>query len=153
MIGRMYTLNVANEAQTVAVTLMELLAPADAIVSVERIQITQTSFDTSENLGTTVQRITTTGTGAAVVLRPLEAGSPAAGVTSETNHSAEPTYDAAGILLEQGWNVLSGMLWTPANEDELLVLSPSGLLGINLDIAPSGTMNFSYMLTARESGG
>lgn len=153
MIGRMYTVSIGNEASTVAKTLMEFTAVADSIATVERIAITQSSFDTSENLGSTTQRITTGGTGTATVLRALEVGSPAAGVLCETDASAEPTYDAAGILLELGFNVLSGLLWTPANEDELLVLSPSGILGINLDVAPSGSMNFSYGATIRESGG
>ena len=153
MIGRLYTLSVANQAQTAAVTLMEITCPADAIATIERIYITQSSFDTSESLGSTTQRVTTAGTGTATTLRPVEVGSPAAGVTAATNMSAEPTYDANGILLELGFNVLSGLLWTPANEDELLVLSPSGIVGINLDVAPSGTMNFSYGCTVREAGG
>ena len=153
MIGRLYTLSVANEQQTAAVTLMEITCPADAIATIERIYITQSSFDTSENLGSTTQRVSTTGTGTATTLRPVEVGSPAAGVTAKTNMSAEPTYDANGILLELGFNVLSGLLWTPANEDELLTLSPSGIVGINLDVAPSGAMNFSYGCTVREAGG
>ena len=38
-------------------------------------------------------------------------------------------------------------------DDEVIVISPSALVGINLDVAPSGSMNFSYGATLREIGG
>jgi hypothetical protein len=153
MIGRMYALNVASQAQTAAKTLMEIPAAADSVVFVERIYIKQTSFDTSENLGSTVQRITTTGTGTATAPVPLQVGDSAYGGTPETNCTIEPSYTATTMLLEEGFNVLSGLLWTPANDDEVIVLSPSALVGINLDVAPSGSMNFSYGATLLEIGG
>ncbi len=153
MIGRMYAVGIASQAQTAAKTLIEVAAPADSVVFVERLYITQTSFDTSENLGTTVQRISTTGTGTATVPRPLQSGDAAFGGTVETNCTIEPTYDANGVLYESGFNVLSGFLWTPANDDEVFVVSPSLLIGINLDVAPSASMNFSYGASLREIGG
>jgi hypothetical protein len=149
----MYAVGIASQAQTAAKTLIEVAAPADSVVFVERLYITQTSFDTSENLGTTVQRISTTGTGTATVPRPLQSGDAAFGGTVETNCTIEPTYDANGVLYESGFNVLSGFLWTPANDDEVFVVSPSLLIGINLDVAPSASMNFSYGASLREIGG
>jgi hypothetical protein len=149
MIGRMYALNVASQAQTAAKTLMELVSAADGVTLLERFYIKQTSFDTSENLGSTVQRITTTGTGTGTTPVPLQVGDSAYGATPETNCTIEPTYTASTMLLEEGFNVLSGLLWTPANDDEVIVMSPSALVGINLDVAPSGSMNFSYGCTLR----
>jgi hypothetical protein len=149
----MYAVGIASQAQTAAKTLIEVAAPADSVVFVERLYITQTSFDTSENLGTTIQRISTTGTGTATVPRPLQSGDAAFGGTVETNCTIEPTYDANGVLYESGFNVLSGFLWTPANDDEVFVVSPSLLIGINLDVAPSASMNFSYGASLREIGG
>lgn len=151
MIGRLYTVAIANQATTTAHTLMEVAAASDSIVTVERIWITQSSFDTSENLGSTTQRIATTGTGTGTTARPLDVGSPAFGTTPETNSTIEPIYGTA-VLLELGFNVLSGLLWTPANDDEVIVISPSALLGVNLDVAPSGSMNMSYGITVREIG-
>jgi hypothetical protein len=153
MIGRMYGVGIASQAQTAAKTLVEVAAPADSVVFVERASIGQTSFDTSENLGSTFQRITTTGTGTATTPRPLQVGDAAFGGVVETNSTIEPTYDANGVLVESGFNVLSGLLWTPANDDEVMVISPSLLWGMNLDVAPSGSMNFSYGVTLREIGG
>ena len=153
MIGQLYTVAIGSQAQTAAKTLIEVAAPSDAVVCVEREWIKQTSFDTSENLGTKTQRVTTTGTGTATTPEPLQVGSAAFGGTVETNSTVEPTYTAGTEILEEGFNVLSGFLWTPANDDEVIVISPSALIGMNLDVAPSGSMNFSYGMTIREIGG
>jgi hypothetical protein len=153
MIGQLYTVAIGSQAQTAAKTLIEIAAPSDAVVLVERIWLKQTSFDTSENLGVKVQRITTTGTGTATTPEPLQVGSAAFGGTVETNSTIEPTYTASTEIIEDGFNVLSGYLWTPANDDEILVISPSALLGFSLDVAPSASMNFSYGCTLREVGG
>lgn len=153
MIGRLYGLAVASQAQSAARTLMEIVAAADSVVTIERVYIKQTSFDTSENLGSTFQRITTTGTGTGTTPIPFQVGDAAYGATPETNCSIEPTYTASTNIIEEAFNVLSGLLWTPANDDEVIVLSPAALFGINLDVAPSASMNFSYGCTLREIGG
>ena len=49
--------------------------------------------------------------------------------------------------------MLSGWKWTPANDDEVFVVAPSQLIGIMLNIAPSGSMDFHYGATIREIGG
>ncbi len=152
MIGSLYTLTDASQAETAAVTLLEIVAPANGVALLERIWIKQTSFDTSENLGTTTQRVTTTGTGTAQVLEPLMTAQAAYSGTGKVNFTIEPTYTAGTEVLEQGFNVLSGYLWTPANDDEVIVISPSALIGMNLDVAPSTSMNFSYGCTLREIG-
>jgi len=152
MIGMLYSVAIGSQAQTAAKTLVEVAAPSDAVVLIERESITQTSFDTSENLGTRTADIATTGTGTATTARPFQAGFAAFGGTVETNCSIEPTYGTP-VLLESGFNVLSGFLWTPANDDEIIVISPSQLAGMNLDVTPSASMNFSYQVTLREIGG
>jgi hypothetical protein len=153
MIGRQYTVAIGSQAQTAAKTLVEVASASDSVTLIERIWIKQTSFDTSENLGTKTQRITTTGTGTATTPEPLQAGDAAFGGTVKTNMTVEPTYTAGTEILEDGFNVLSGYLWTPANDDEVITISPSALAGVNLDVAPSASMNFSYGVTLREIGG
>lgn len=152
MIGNMYTIAIGAQAQTTSKTIMEHASPSTSITTVERIYISQNSFDTSENLGCKVQRITTTGTGTTTTAVPFMASAAAAGGTQKTNDTIEPTYTASTVLIQQGFNVLSGFLWTPANDDEVLVLAPSGLLGTMIDIAPSASMNFSYGCTFRQIG-
>lgn len=153
MIGRLYTVAIGAQAQTAAKTLIEVASAADSVTLVERAYISQSSFDTSENLACKIQRITTTGTGTATTPEPKQVGDAAFGGVVETNSTVEPTYTAGTELVEQGFNVLSGFLWTPANDDEVIVVSPSALVGISLDVAPSGSMNFHYGCTLREIGG
>lgn len=153
MIGRLYTVAIGSQAQTAAKTLIEITSASDSVTLVERLWLKQTSFDTSENLGVKVQRVTTTGTGTATTPEPLQVGDAAFGGTVETNSTVEPTYTAGTEILEDGFNVLSGFLWTPANDDEVITISPSALIGFSLDVAPSASMNFSYGCTIREIGG
>lgn len=153
MIGRLYTVAIGGQAQTTALTIMEVASAADSVTHVERIWISQSSFDTSENLACKVQRVTTTGTGTATTPEPIQVGDSAFGGAVETDSSAEPTYTAGTEIVEQGFNVLSGYLWTPANDDEVIVISPSALIGIMIDVAPSASMNFHYGCTLREIGG
>ena len=155
MMGRLYSATIPSEAQTTAKTLVELAAAADMIVTLERMWISQSDFDTSENLESKVEGVATTGTGTtftAPLPAPLQAGDSATTVITKTNFTIEPTYDGE-IYITQGFNVLSGWLWTPANDDEVIVVSPSQLIGIRLNVAPSGSMNFSYGCIFREIGG
>jgi len=92
MIGRMYTAKIGKESQSAAKTLLEVTAAADSVVLVERITLVQSSFDTSENLHTKTQDATATGTGSALVPKPLQKGDAAFGGGVLSNLSAEPTY-------------------------------------------------------------
>ena len=155
MIGRLYSASIGLQAQTTAKTLIEIAAAADLIVTLERMWISQSSFDTSENLNAKVEDITTTGTGTtftAPTPAPLVTGDIASTATVKTNFTIEPTYSGE-IYVSQGFNVLSGWLWTPANDDEVIVVSPSQIAGIRLDVPPSGSMDFRYGLIYREIGG
>ena len=152
MIGRLYTVAIGSEAHTAADTLIEIASAADSVTLIERASIKQTSFDTSENLGAKIEDITTTGTGDANTPTPFQEGDAAFGGVTKTNITVEPTYSGT-VYWEDGFNVLSGFLWTPANDDEMFVIAPSQLLGIMLDVAPSGSMDFSYGCTIREIGG
>jgi hypothetical protein len=151
----MYAAAIAAQAQTAAKTLLELASAADGVTILERAYISQSTFDTSENLSSKVQRVTTTGTGttSTSAVAPLQVGDSAFGGVLETNSTIEPSYTANTIIVNQGFNVLSGWLWTPANDDEVIVLSPSALVGVMLNTAPSGSMSFDYGFTCREIGG
>lgn len=155
MIGNLYTLQIGAQAQTASKTLIELTAASSSILVLERFQIGQNSFDTSENLGYKIQRVTTTGTGtdSSAAVAPTQAGTAAATAGAfKTNLTIEPTYTANKVLYQTGFNCLSGGLWTPANDDEVFSIAPSALLGCMLDVAPSASMNFSYGCTIRQIG-
>jgi hypothetical protein len=152
MIGRLYSINVAAQAQTAAKTLMEIQSPADSVTLIERIRVGQSNHDASENLSVKVQDVSSTGTGTSTTPRPMQTGDAAFGGTCKTNMTVEPTYGTA-THIHEAFNVLSGYLWTPANDDEIIVVSPSALVGIKLDTAPSTSMDFSYGASIREIGG
>jgi len=154
MIGRLYAVAIGAQAQTAAKQLIEVAGAADSVTIIERAYISQSSFDTSENLAALIQRVTTTGTGTAFTPVPkFQAGDATFGGVIETDTTIGPTLEANSEQVEQGFNVLSGWLWTPANDDEVVVISPSQLVGIFLDVAPSGSMDFHYGCTLREVGG
>jgi len=154
MIGRMYGFGIEAQAQTTAKTLMEVASAADGVTLLERANIGQSSFDTSENLSARIQRITTTGTGtdSSTGVEPFQVGDAAFGGVLETNSTIEPSYTALSVLVSQGFNCLSGWLWTPANDDEVVVISPSALVGIKLNTTAT-SMTFDYGCTIREIGG
>jgi len=151
MIGRLYTI-IDSQSETTSITFIEIQSGSSSVTLVERLQIKQTSIDTSENLGTQTQRASVTGSGQTTVPNPLQEGDGLFGGVVLTDLSVEPTYIGTPIL-DDGFNVLSGYLWTPANDDEVIVISPSDFLGMNLSITPSGSMDFVYSATIREIGG
>jgi len=153
MIGRLYSIAETEASVSTAHTFVEIASAADSVTLLERAWMGQSSFDTSENLEAKIMRIGVTGTGTALVPEPFQVGDAAFGGVCEVKATIEPTYTAVSELVIQGFNVLSGWLWTPANDDEVIVVSPSALVGIKLDVAPSGAMNFSFGCTFREIGG
>jgi hypothetical protein len=152
MIGNLYYVHIGAQAQTAAKTLIEIASSSTTVTLIERAQFGQNSFDTSENLGGKIQLITTTGTGTATTPVPSQAQDAAYAGTVKTNLTIEPTYTANKVVYQSGFNVLSGFLWTPASDDEVITLAPSALAGIMLDVAPSASMNFSYGCTIRQIG-
>ena len=152
MIGRLYSTTIGAQSQSTAKTLIEAGAASDVVMLVERAWVSQSSTDTSENSNIKIERISISGTGtdSSAAVAPLNPGDTAYSGTLETNHSIEPTY-SGGLLVEQGWNILSGFLWTPANDDEVIVLAPSALVGMSLDVGITAS-DLSYGMTLREIG-
>lgn len=152
-VGRMYTVAIGSEGhQSAVATLVEVLSATDSVTLIERAWVKQTSFDTSENSGIKIEDIATSGTGTATTPRPLMEGDTAFGGVVETNATIEPSYSGT-VYIEEGFNVLSGFLWTPANDDEAIVVSPGQLVGMALDVGLSTSMDLSYGVTMREIGG
>ncbi len=151
-VGAVYYIAVAAESHSATDTLMEIASASTAVTSLERIHIGNATQDTSENLSTKTQRVTTTGTGSAFTPRKASNLSSAFGGTVKTNLTSPPTYTASTELMVCGFNVLSGFLWTPASDDEAITIPPSGLIGININTAPTAAISFTYGATIREIG-
>lgn len=153
MIGRPYGLLIESQSQSSAKTVMEFGAASDVVMLLMRAHIGQDSVDSSENTSTAIQRVTTSGTGtdSSASVAPLNPGDTAYSGTCETNSTIEPTYTANRVLAGSAWNLLSGFLWTPANDDEIITMAPSGIIGINLNVAIT-TANLTYGATVHEIG-
>lgn len=130
MLGMGYIAQGTLAAVTTADTLLQVTAPADAIVVITKIEVSQFTLDASEDTEIVIRTRGTAGTGGtAVTPRPTQTGFAAAGST----WLASPTAGTGGnTLIEQGWNVLSPFIWHPTPE-EYIVVSPSGILQIATD--------------------
>lgn len=153
MIGEMFTIaeTTASFGASAPTTMVVMTAASTGVILVERLFTGQSTQNTSENLGVTFGDTSTAGTSTAQTPEPLMKGHAAAG-TYGVNATIEPTYTAPGMI-EQAFNVLSGYLWTPASDDEVIAISPSDIAGFKLDTSIAIAATFNYGVTVREIGG
>ena len=148
---RVYTATTEIAAVAAAQTLLTVAAPADAVVVILRAYMSQEDLTASEMLRAQLQRASADGTGTGVTAEQHEVGDAAFGGTVLEDHSVEPTF--TGIPLEnEEWNVLNGWIWVPMPEDRV-ELSPSGIIGLRLDTAPSAGTIIAAGITFGEIGG
>lgn len=153
--GRRYTAALDALSVSAVCELFNILAPADAVVAIHEVSITQDAGETSEQLPVRIFRTATdqSAKGSANTPAPLEVGDAAFGGTVRTNVlTAETFATETTMLFCQSQNVLNGWhwLWTPETRP---ILSPSGKLCIKLDAAPAGALAFSGFVVFEEIGG
>ena len=149
MLGRAYTLSASFAIGTAAQDLFRLSAPADAIVVVDRIFISQSGSTTSEQNLLIFGRCSTDGTGTAATAQPTEVGTAAFGGTAVVDLSAVVTQ--TNQLIRAGWNALAPYEWLPTPE-ERIVLSPSARLFGRIDSTPTA-LTIQVLIALREIGG
>ena len=153
--GRMYTAVMDAQAVAAVCELFFIAAPADAIVKIHEIVITQDTSETSEQLPLNVFRTATdqAAKGTANTPAPLSVGDPAFGGTVRTNILTAETFATETTpLLRQSQNILNGWHILPTPEAQI-VLSPSGRLCIKLDAAPGASIPISGYVVFEEIGG
>lgn len=149
--GRMYSATFRDVAVTAAQDLFEINAPADAIVVVHGLEISQSSDTDSEPLSLLIHRGSTSGSGGSTpTATPLEVGDAAFGGTVEANNTTQSTEGT--IVHGQAFNVLAGLSlwWTPETRP---VLSPSGRLIVELQTTPLDSLTMSGTVYFEEIGG
>lgn len=157
-VGRVYQSEITGIAVTTAIEFFHIQCPADSVVFIEEVSITQDTSETSEQLVLQMFRTADdeSATGTANTPAPLEVGDPAFGGTVRTNLAAGSSTKTTGLKRE-GQNVLNGWLWKGSYEEPLAILSPTagtaGRLTIGLVNAPGASMTFSATLKFREIGG
>lgn len=149
-LGRAYTVTADAVSETTAQDLVRVTAPATAIVVIDKVTVTQESQTSSEALAVQLQRSSTAGTGAAIVPEEMELGGGVFGGTALGTITADTTIDGLPLVRE-GWNVLAPFVWHPTPE-ERIVISPSGIFVVRLDVAPGAAMLLSTVVSFREIG-
>lgn len=152
--GRIYTVVFEEVAVTAAQDLWEIVAPADAVVILQKVTVSQSSDagdSADEQLNILFHLGSTSGSGGSTpTARPRQTGSPAFGGTIETNNTTQST---EGNQLEaESWNIRNGYVWLPTPDDEI-VISPSDTLIIELQTAPADSLTMSGTATIQELGG
>ncbi len=150
MPGRIYTVVADAVSETTAQSLIRLTAPTDAVLEILKVTVTQETLVASEQLAIQIHRGGSAGTGAAVTARQNEEGDPAFGGTAIGTITADPTI--GNVLHRAAWNVLAPFEWHPTPEERKFV-SPSGVIVVHLDIAPSGATLFTTEIAFAEIGG
>jgi len=152
MQGRAYTATLDAAGTTAAFDLIEILAPSDGVVVIDKVSVSQETATASAAGAVQIHFSTSTGsTGAAITATPVDAGDAAFGgtVTGLTTGAASTE---AAIIYREGWNVLAPWIWHPTPE-ERAVVTPSEGVTVRLDTYPGSTMAVSAVVSFREIGG
>lgn len=155
--GRMYTAVFNNVAITAIQDLFELVAPADAIVVLHDIHLSQNTDvgDAAEEIlriELTSGHTSSGSAGSAPTAIPLAFGDAAFGGTVEVNNT---TQASAGTIVTHyvwNWNIRVGFdkVFTPETRP---ILSPSRRLCLELPAAPADSVTASGSITFEEIGG
>jgi hypothetical protein len=153
--GRLYTAVMDAQAVAAVDELFFVAAPADAVVVIHEVVITQDTSETSEQMPVNIFRTATdqAAKGTANTPAPHQVGDPAFGGVVRTHILTAETFATETTpLFRQSQNVLNGWhwLWTPETRP---VLSPSGRLVVKLDVAPAASLPISGYITFEEIGG
>jgi len=155
--GRIYTAQFTDVAVSAIQDLFELVAPADSIVKIHDLHLSQKSDvgDAAEeilNIQLTSGHTTSGSSGSAPAAVPNELGDSAFGGTVEANNT---TQASAGTIVTHhswDWNIRGPFdkIWTPETRP---VLSPSRRACVELPAAPADAITMSGTITFEEIGG
>jgi hypothetical protein len=155
--GRRYTVQFNGVAVTAQQDLFELVAPADAVVIIHDIhlsQLTEVGDAAEEQLSILLKSgQTTSGSGgSAPTAIPIEFGDAAFGGTCEANNTTKASAGTIVTHLAWNWNVRMpfDVVFTPETRP---VLSPSRRGTLELATTPADSITMSGSMTIEEIGG
>lgn len=139
---------------TAAQDFFELVAPADMVVKIHGLVISQSSDagdSESEQVNVLIHRGSTSGSaGSTPTPAPMNVGDAASTVTVEANNTTQGTEGT--IIHSECFNVMAGLQiwWTP---ETMPVISPSGRLIVEKQTTTADTMTMSGTIYFEEIGG
>jgi len=155
--GRIYTVTFDGVAMTAQQDLFEIVAPADSIVLVHELEISQETEvkDAEEEMLTILLKSgqTTSGSGGtAPTAIPRLLNDAAFGGTVEVNNTTKAITGSIVTKYAWHWNVriMLQKIWTPETRP---VISPSARLTVELATTPADSITASGTITIEEIGG
>jgi hypothetical protein len=155
--GRIYTAIFNNVAVTAIQDLFEIVAPADSVVLLHDIHLSQNTDvgDAAEEIlriELTSGHTSSGSAGSSVTPVPLSLGDAAFGGTCETNNT---TQASAGTIVTKyvwNWNIRGPFdkIFTPETRP---LISPSARMCLELPAAPADSVTMSGSITFEEIGG
>lgn len=146
--GRKYSVLMDAISVTTAQDLVRITGPADAVLIIHEVLVTQESTETSDQSAVQVMRASTAGTGSAYTAKLLEGGDAAFGGTAVTNLTAPTT--PGDILWRLGGDVRAGWHYLPTPEARIIV-PPSGIAVVRIDVDITAA-NLSCVVIFEEIG-
>lgn len=145
-----YTVRAAAQTVATAITILEVAAPATAVLEILRVWVGQSSVTASTAARIQILRKTGTITGSATPPSPvrLRPGNAAAGATVKWIATGEGT--DGDVLVEEGFNYVNGFLWIPTPDDRIIV-APSGMIALKFPAAPTSAV-WTFGMNFREIG-
>lgn len=149
-----YVAEIEISSLSAAKTVLLGEAPNNMCVEILEAHLTNANVNTQEQLLAGLFLVTTKGSpaGSSVNVQKTEKGSPNTGLTWLGNLTTEPTtYDSAPFAKE-GVSDLQGYHYEPVPEARQII-SPSGLFGLRLLVAPSNAFKAVGVIVYRQLGG
>lgn len=151
MYGRMYEAVGTVASVTAAKDLIEISAPADAVVVVHELHITNDTIETSQQIAMTISKAGTGGSGGTVeTAAKLQTGDPAFGGGVESGNTTQAT--TLTTIKRISENILNGHHFVPIPQGRI-ILSPSEILVARFEEAPATASTYSFTVTFEEIGG
>lgn len=153
--ARVYTATMADVAITAAQDMFYILAATNKPIEIHSVQISQKTLTSWEARGLLFLRIPATVTvgsgGSSITARPMLPNDTAASVTARINDTTSAT--SSGTIVNLGgdtFNVLNGFYWSPAGNDDRIIISGGEAFVVKLVTAPSASMTTSGFVTFAE---
>lgn len=153
--SRMYAASFKGLSVSAICELFYIKAPADAVIRIHEIKVTQETIEVSEQLPVRVFKTATdqSAKGDACDSNPLSTGDVATGAAVRKNILTAATFATETTpLLSFAENILNGYHVLPTPECRI-DLSPSAGLVVKLDTAPAGATTFAGYMIFEEIGG
>lgn len=152
--ARVYTVSMDNVAVSATQDLFTILCSSTVPIEIHSVNMDQKTLTSWEAKDITFKRVPATVTvtaGTSVTARPMVPNDTAAAVTATINNTTPATSSGTIVtLLATEFNFLNGFYWSPAGQDDRIIIAPSSAFCVRLGTAPSGSMNVSGSVTFAE---